>query len=143
MENTEIPAERTAGQIQDLLGRGGAKAVVIGYEGGTIDSVAFQLEAPGGKGGTIQFKLPCRWRAVYKLIYGRDPRAYAEHDRDVQKARRVAWRQVFRWVEAQLAMTRTGMTRLEEVFLPYMTEPGGQTLFEVMQDKGFMLEYKR
>jgi hypothetical protein len=57
------------------------------------------------------------------------------------KARRIAWRQVLRWVEAQLALIETGMVKTQEVFLPYaMVGQNGKrrTMFEVLEEKQFL-----
>jgi hypothetical protein len=37
-----------------------------------------------------------------------------------------------------MAMLDTEMVKLEEIFLPYMTKDG-QTYFELLEDRGFML----
>jgi hypothetical protein len=61
----------------------------------------------------------------------------------MEQAQRIAWRQLLRWVQAQLAMIDTGMVRTEEVFMPYIVvNPAtNQTLFERMQETQFkMLE---
>ena len=59
----------------------------------------------------------------------------AGEDRDKQamqeKAERVAWRQLLRWVQAQNAMIECGMVRPMEVFTAYWIPPGQtQTLIE-------------
>jgi hypothetical protein len=61
----------------------------------------------------------------------------------MEQAERVAWRQLLRWVQAQLAMIDTGMVRTEEVFMPYIVVNAAtnQTLFERMVETQFkMLE---
>jgi hypothetical protein len=45
----------------------------------------------------------------------------------------VAWRQILRWVQAQMALVETKMVKVEEVFLPYIQGPGGQTVYELYQ----------
>ena len=56
-------------------------------------------------------------------------------------AKRVAWRQILRWVQAQLAMIDTGMVKSEEVFLPYAmvnASDGQKTMYEAMAERKFM-----
>lgn len=50
---------------------------------------------------------------------------------DEDKARRVAWRQIYRWVQAQLALVDTEMVKVEEVFFPYIQTKNGHTLYEL------------
>jgi hypothetical protein len=61
------------------------------------------------------------------------------------QAKRVAWRQILRWVEAQLALTETKMAKLHEVFMPYLIVDKGQTIFEKLESQNwkFQLEHKK
>jgi hypothetical protein len=43
-------------------------------------------------------------------------------------------------VQAQIALLEIGMAKMEEVFLPYMLDREGRTLFERMEQRGFLLE---
>jgi hypothetical protein len=86
-------------------------------------------------GQLIPFRLPCRWRAVEKLLRAkRRPRKGDTYD---AWARRVAWRQILRWVEAQIAMIETGMVKLEEVFLPYAMVQN-RTFYDIVAEKHFL-----
>jgi hypothetical protein len=53
---------------------------------------------------------------------------------------RVAWRNILDWVLAQMALMEIGMAKIEEVFLPYMQDREGMTLFEQMEQRGFLLD---
>jgi hypothetical protein len=44
------------------------------------------------------------------------------------------------WVQAQMALLEIGMANMEEVFLPYMLDSQGHTLFERMEQRGFLLD---
>lgn len=65
---------------------------------------------------------------------------HAEHVRTAEreklrtKAERIAWRQLFRWTQVQMAMVEMGMAATDEVFLPYL-EAGdeGQSLCQLFQ----------
>jgi hypothetical protein len=61
------------------------------------------------------------------------------------QAKRIAWRQILRWIEAQMAFARTGMVKIQEVFMPYIqVSITGQTLYERFEQKGLTaLEDKR
>ena len=59
-------------------------------------------------------------------------------DRD--QAERVAWRIVKDWVEAQMAILESEMVQLDQIFLPYMVNDNGQTVFEVYRANQLFLE---
>lgn len=49
------------------------------------------------------------------------------------QAERTAWRNVRDWVMAQMAIIEAGQVQMEEVFLPYLTDSSGQTLYQLYQ----------
>lgn len=49
---------------------------------------------------------------------------------DPAQAKRTAWRQILRWIDAQLALIEVGQASAFEVFMPYLTttaEDGSET----------------
>ena len=38
-----------------------------------------------------------------------------------------------------MSLLETEMVKMQEIFLPYVITPGGQTIYEVMAGKGFLL----
>jgi hypothetical protein len=52
---------------------------------------------------------------------------------------RVAWRNIEDWIAAQMTVIELGMVKLEDVFLPYMTDQNGITYFDKLEKKGFLL----
>ena len=134
METTRIAPERTVSEIQQVLARNEARAVLLEYEGCQIAAVSFQYVV-GDQ--TIPFRLPCRWQAMEGVLRqsGKRPR-YG--DTFETWARRVAWRQILRWVEAQMALVETSMVKVQEVFFPYIQTRTGQTLYELQEKKGLL-----
>ena len=129
VESTKVPMDRTLGLIHSLLSEHGAMAIMSEYENGQISQMAFRYKV----GETfIAYRLPCRWRNILKLLkyksYGPD---------DEARARRIAWRQVYWWLKAQLAMVDTEMVKLTEVFLPYAQYPTGETVYERLETQRF------
>lgn len=57
-----------------------------------------------------------------------------------EQAERVAWRILKDWVEAQMALLDIQMVRFEEIFLPYIETGNGQTIYERLEEKQFLLE---
>jgi hypothetical protein len=145
METTRIEPAQTVGEIQRLLGEYGASAIRMDYEGGEVVSVSFTV---GINGDQIPFRLPCRWESVKSIFESRRKRRGGRGRPPgdlVSQSKRVAWRQILRWVEAQLALTETKMAKLHEVFMPYLLVDKGETIFEKMESQGwkFQLEYKK
>ena len=140
METTEIPAERTAGEITALLVAAGARRIAMDYgEGGKVVGMNFTLLVGGLP---YPFKMPVRTESVQKIFKERRRqtmkwRAQEFEDKDREQAERVAWRQLLRWVQAQMAMVDAGMVQAREVFAPYLLEPSGRTLFEFLEETRF------
>ena len=139
METTRIAPERTVNEIQQVLARYGANAILLEYEAMAVSAVSFKYRVDGGP--EIPFRLPCRWREVETILRKSGKRP--QRDDTFEKwARRVAWRIVFRWVEAQMAFVESRQVKVHEVFFAYIKTPTGQTLFEAQEKRGFALEYK-
>jgi hypothetical protein len=134
METTTIHEARTVADIQTLLARRGATAVLIDYEAGAVVAMSFKLRVDGAD---VPFRLPCRWPAVDRLLRRKHKRPKGGDTWEAW-ARRVAWRQILRWVEAQLALIETGMVKTEEVFMPYAVTAGGKTMYEVLAAQKFL-----
>lgn len=137
MENTEISAESTVLQIQNILGRYGARAVMLEYdENRQISGLAFEIAVNGRK---IPFRLPCREEPIFRLLAIKVRNMTEEKEKNTWiKARRVAWRQILRWVEAQMALVETSMVKVDEVFMPYIqVDAHGKTLYERVEEQGF------
>ncbi len=136
METTKIAPEKTATEITARLVQAKARQIVLDYDAnGKATGLRFVIEVDGCQ---VPFGLPVRVDPVFKIMNGRRKTARISHTvADREQAERVAWRQLLRWVEAQLAMIETGMVRTEEVFLPYAIQRDGRTLFQVFQEHQF------
>ena len=134
METTEIPPEKTIAEIEAVLIQYGANAVLKEYAAGAIEAVSFRIKVGPSD---IPFRLPCRWQAIQEIFVKRKAGKWnyivskATRDGLADKARRVAWRQILRWVQAQLALVETEMVTVQEVFFPYIQTKGGKTLYEL------------
>lgn len=132
MGTTDVPAERSAGAITDLLVQGGAVRVSMQYAERKIVGIDFvfvhgKLEFP--------FTIPARVDVLFQKFW--TERKYRESDRPqvMARAERVAWRQLFRWVEAQVALIETGMVSTVQVFTPYMLAEGNRTVFDLLMEQ--------
>jgi len=131
---TSISAEKTANEIQAILRTHHAKTVVTNYgPAGEIESLSFFASTPYGDRA---FLLPVNTEAVFRVLQKQFPgrRTYYPDNskRDAiqrSQAERVAWRIMKNWVEAQMAILEAEMVTLEQVFLPYMVNRQGETLY--------------
>lgn len=133
MQTTTVADTKTVAEIQTLLARQGATSILLDYQAGQVEALAFRLLVDGAH---VPFRLPCRWKAVETLLR-RSHKRPLRSDTWESWARRVAWRQVLRWVQAQLALIETGMVKPQEVFLPYAVV-GDQTLYEMVERQKFL-----
>lgn len=126
---TSITATKSAGEVQDLLGRAGASTVAVTYESGRPTAVQFVLPTAAGPAG---YTLPVQVDAVYRALlkHSAAPRySTREH------AERVAWRIAKDWLEAQIALVRADMASLPQVMLPYRHTDSGDTVWQVEQQR--------
>ena len=149
METTEITPDKTIHEIEAVLVRYKAQAILKEYgPEGEIAAVAFRYRTSEGD---IPFRLPCRWPAIAEYLRLRakvsdyDWKSSYESSRKRRasietKARRVAWRQVLRWIEAQLAFVDSGMVEVQEVFMSYAQISATQTMYEAIKEKGGLLQ---
>lgn len=128
---TTIADHKTVGEIQAVLARAGAVSVNMEYDQGQPAAIAFVVRIGDNY---VNYRLPSNWEGVYKRM-SRD-RDVPNRFKNEAQARRVAWRIVKDWVEAQVAIIDAGLAVLPEVFLPYAVAPTGRTMwqeFEVHQ----------
>ena len=135
MASTGISAEKTASEISIILSRSNlVKYIQFEYNEGSITGISFIIMA-GAK--RLPFKLSARWGPVLDAMDNdrRTPRHLCNPD----QARRVAWRQLLRWVQAQMALIEIGMVDIKEIFMSYLKVTDGQTLYESLEKKSFMI----
>ena len=138
---TTIDPAKTVAEIQHILAKHRAKAILTNYDGnGNVESITFSIQTAACEVG---FRLPANVDAVFAVLSrGKNIAPYrlkAYKERAYPQARRVAWRIIKDWVEAQLAIVETEMVKLEQVFLPYAVTRSGETLYEKLVSTGFHL----
>lgn len=123
MGTTKIDPRKTAHEIMNVLADSGARQIATDYgENRTVKALRFIIEVQGQQ---LAFALPVRVEPLVK------------HLRDRDQAERTAWRQLLRWVQAQLALIDVGMVKAEEVYAPYQMLPSGETVFEALSTSRF------
>ena len=133
---TSISTDKTVGEIQRMLARAGAQAVLAEYDRERVlSSLSFRIEY---KGALVSFRLPAQLDPIYVLMQ-RD-RKVPRKLKTREQAARVAWRIIKDWVEAQLAIVEAEQCEMCEVFLPFAQHPKtGQTLFAQLANNNFKL----
>lgn len=134
---TKKEPEVTIMDISSLLKDFGVQGILSEYDDtGNVVSMSFKMLIDGH---SLGFKLPTDWRPVLKAF--QEDRKTPRSNCNEEQARRTAWRLVYHWIDAQLALVRIDMVKMQTIFLPYIiiTE-NGQTLSEKFEESpGFLL----
>ena len=121
--STTISAVQTVGEIQGILAAHGAKSVMMNYdERREPNAVMFIVETPLGD---RLFKLPANIDEFQKVLQSQKVKC------DREQATKVAWRNIKDWIAAQMALLETAMVTLDEIFLPYMADKTGSTVYQL------------
>lgn len=128
---TTINSLKTVNEIQSILVEHGALNVSIDYAEKIPVAVTFLVDL---NGELVSFRLPSNHTGVYKLLC--EDEKVPNRLKTSEQARKVAWRIVKDWVEAQMAVIEAKVATLPQVFLPYAVSDRGQTLYELASEKG-------
>ena len=132
---TNIDVYQSLGEIQGALAKNGACKIMVDYnDKGKPVSITFGLNTPNG---AQAFKLPANVDGVYKVMEKQKTRPTRE------QAERTTWRNIRDWVLAQVAIIESGMALVDEVFLPYLTNRSGETLYQAYTNGQLQLEAKQ
>lgn len=137
---TTIDAFKTVSEIEYILMKHKAKSIMKNYEGESITGLSFLIDTGVQQ---IPIRLPVKideCLMVLKKEKRENPRKQIKDTRE--QAERVAWRILKDWIEAQMALLDIEMVRFEEIFLPYIEMNSGQTIFQELEKKQFLLEVK-
>ncbi|MBX4215577.1 hypothetical protein KW797_01365 [Candidatus Parcubacteria bacterium] len=132
---TGIEAEKSIAEIQKILSTHGATSILADYENGNVTALSFRINV---NGNLIAFKLPSDWRPVLEVLKLQKQKNNSRIKATEDQARRVAWRIIKDWVEAQMAIVELQMVHLDQVFLPYAIVKNGQTLYEFAKQSNLL-----
>jgi len=111
------------GEIQGAIAKHGARQIMVGYDDqGQPTGVTFTVDTWAGRRG---FLLPANIDGVMAAFLEQGVRA------DRAQAMRTGWRNIRDWVLAQMALIEAGMVEADEVFLPYLTDGKGNTVYSL------------
>lgn len=132
---TSIDAWKTIAEIHEILAKAGATHFSITNKGIEPDAICFTIFY---NKMLLNFLLPCNSDGVLKELKKGSQRqvsrarSAASGNLDMQ-ARRVAWRILKDWIEAQCALIAVEMSTIETVFMPYLIiNKTGETLGNYM-----------
>lgn len=136
---TEVTVTKSVAAIEAMLVKAGASTILKEYSSqpaGEVAAISFRIAT---EFGTLTLRLPARIDAVLLRLrqqVGSVPRHMVHRD----QAGRVAWRVVYHWLEAQLAMIEVGNAQFAQVMLPYVQQTGdGKPLYELLEERKFVL----
>lgn len=135
---TSIDAFKTVSEIEYILMKHNAKSIMKNYEGESIVSLSFLVDAGYAQ---IPIRMPAKIDECLKVLQREkkaSPKKQIKATRE--QVERVAWRILKDWTEAQMALLDIEMAKTEEVFMPYIVDRTGQTLFEKLEERQFLLE---
>lgn len=133
---TTINANKTIGEIQEILSKHGATAIMTEYSNGEVIALSFKINTPRGE---IGINLPANTDKVLRVLKKQKQKNGQIRDNQEQ-ATKVAWRIIKDWIDAQMAILETEMVDMEEIFLPYIINNSGETIYQAFKNNTLMLE---
>lgn len=130
---TEVPAVKTAGEVQGILAVAGASRISLVYVAPSRDPVGIEFEMLI-EGVVQQIKLPLAVQTVQARLHQQwnsgAYRGLTQRHTSYEHATRVAWRILKSWLESVFAIAESGLVTREEVFIPYVVTNNGSTILE-------------
>lgn len=133
---SEVPADRSVQELENILIKMGATAISKEYDKGKITCINFAIIQGNDK---VPFRLPARVDAIRKLFLNnlRSP-TKKQQDNAEKQAERTAWRNLKEWVQLQHTMIILEQVEFMEVFMPYIfSMQQGKTAFQLMKENGY------
>lgn len=127
---TQVPVERTKAELDRVLGRAGATAIVSGSD--TTSGIAFVQFMAQGRG----VRLVLRFKPGSDREFTHDPSGKKRTPEKAwdcwQQHTRTRWRQLLLIVKAKIEAVECGVATFEEEFLAQMVLPDQTTLGEAL-----------
>lgn len=106
------------------------------YSNGNVTGLSFKIMTSRGEFG---IRLPSNTDRVLQVL--KNQRKNNNQVKDTfDQANKVAWRIIKDWIDAQMAILETEMVEMEQIFLPYVMNNKGQTLYEAFKENRILLE---
>lgn len=134
---TTVDSFKTVSEIEYILMKHKAKSIMKNYDGESITGLSFLIDTGFQQ---VPVRLPVKVDECLKVLQKEKQCGTKNIKATKEQAERVAWRILKDWVEAQMALLDIEMVSFEEIFLPYIETQNGQTVYEVLEQKHFLLE---
>lgn len=136
LKNYRARTDNAFDDIQRILVAHGAKSLTFDYDQGRAVGVTFTIVVRNER---LSFHMPARVQNVERLLSKQQHWRQPLTEIHKQQAYRTAWANIRDWLAAQMALVETEMVQMEEIFLPYLLTPTGESLFFAMQERQFLL----
>ena len=133
---TTIESYKTVAEIEKILVKHKAKSIMKDYQDESIVALSFLIDVGYNQ---IPIKLPAKIEECYMVLCNEKKNGTKNIKATKEQAERVAWRILKDWIEAQMALLDINMVKFEEVFMPYIVDSNGRTLFEKLEERQFLL----
>ena len=133
---TTIESYKTVAEIEKILVKHKAKSIMKDYQDESIVALSFLIDVGYNQ---IPIKLPAKIEECYMVLCNEKKNGTKNIKATKEQAERVAWRILTDWIEAQMALLDINMVKFEEVFMPYIVDSNGRTLFEKLEERQFLL----
>ena len=135
---TTVDSFKTVSEIEHILVKHNAKSIMKNYDGESITGLSFLIDTGVQQ---IPVRLPVKVDECLEVLKKEKKNSpHSNIKATMEQAERVAWRILKDWVEAQMALLDIQMVRFEEIFLPYIETGNGQTIYERLEEKQFLIE---
>lgn len=133
---TTVDSYKTVSEIEHILVKHKAKSIMKDYDGESIVALSFLIDIGYNQ---VPIKLPAKIDECYKVLCTEKANGAKNIKATLEQAERVAWRILKDWIEAQMALLDIHMVKFEEIFMPYIVDAQGKTLFEKLEERQFLL----
>lgn len=135
LETTEVPPTKSAQELEECLVSAGARQIQRSYNEGKLTGLEWVFIV---EGNPVRFVMPVRTKKILQILRQKTRNSPKPGVLE-SKAEKIAWRQLFRWTQAQCAMIETGMAEPSEPFVSYAMDQNGQTLFQAFKSQQKLL----
>ena len=134
---TSVDSFKTVSEIEYILMKHNAKSIMKNYDGESITGLSFLIDTGMQQ---VPVRLPVKIDECLEDLKREKQKGTKNIKATREQAERVAWRILKDWVEAQMALLDINMVQLQEIFLPYIELPSGNTIYQTLEQKQFMIE---
>lgn len=126
---TQVDSDKSIAEISGLLTRFGARSITTEFDkDGFVSGITFIIMI---EMRPLSIRLPANVDGVFATL---QMEKIAPKYRSPSQARRVAWRVLKDWLEAQLALFKVGQAEAGQVLMPYAVDGEGRTAYQIFRE---------